>query len=186
MRKALGGLALLAALILGYGYWHVSSYGWLDIWLNDVSQTNTTGRVLNAELVFLDGTGTTLAWGRTDETLGIVFIYHPQVGDCSREYREYRETPSSREAWKAWDQCKNTQSRWLMTWARELRYLDLNVGDCRLKRVPVSVEEDRDMWWLWWVPLPHIGGVRDTAFTFTLRFDSVACRAIQRPRGPSI
>jgi hypothetical protein len=49
-------------------------------------------------------------------------------------------------------------STWLVDWAGQVRFADGKFAQCDLKALPVSVHETRADWWLWWVPLPHIGG----------------------------
>ena len=135
------------------------------------------GRILNAELVFLDAASTKLAQGEAREPLGIVSIYHPKAGDCTREERK---APFNLEARKAWQQCFETKSRWLMTWIRDVRYVRVSMGNCLIDKVPVAIEEFKDDWWFWWVPLRHVGGSPYTYFKLTLWVDSVACRASNR------
>jgi hypothetical protein len=43
--------------------------------------------------------------------------------------------------------------------------------------VPVSVREYADDWWLWWVPLPHLGGPPYTNLELTVNLDSEHWRA---------
>ncbi len=180
MRKAFLLLGALTVVALGWGYWHASSHAALDVSFYDVSLKNDRqayGRVLSADLVFTDATGAILANGRADKPLGIVSIYHPKIGDCSREERE---ASLNREAMVAWQQCFRTKSRWFVTWVRQVRYASVNLGNCRIDRVPVSIEESKEDWWLWWVPLPHIGGTPYTYFKLTLWIDSGNCRPANR------
>ncbi len=46
--------------------------------------------------------------------------------------------------------------------------------------MPVLLEEFKDDWWLWWIPLPHIGGSPYTYFKLTLWIDSGNCRPANR------
>ncbi len=173
-------LGALAVVALGWGYWHASSHATLNVSFYDISLKNDRqayGRVLSADLVFTDTTGTILAKGRADRPLGIVSIFHPEIGDCRREERE---ASFNREAMAAWEQCFKTQSQWFMTWVPQVRYASVALSNCNIDHVPVSLEESKEDWWLWWVPLRHIGGVPYTYFKLTLWVDSDTCRPVNR------
>jgi hypothetical protein len=90
----------------------------------------------------------------------------PQVGDCRRE---------ERQGGTAWRQCFDTQSRWLITWVRQVHHATVATDACTIATVPVLLEESRDAWWLWWVPHPHLDNSTLTHFTMTLRIDSANC-----------
>jgi hypothetical protein len=106
-----------------------------------------------------------------------VSICHPDVGDCRKVEQE---ASSSREGMAAWQECYEAKSRWFVTWVRQVRFASMNLDHCRLDRVPVSIEESKEDWWLWWVPLPHIGGAPYTYFNLTLWVDSSNCRPASR------
>jgi hypothetical protein len=178
MWKAFLVIGALTAAVLGWGYWHAATHAALQVSLQDVSLRNDRqayGTVLAADLVFKDAAGTALANGRADKPLGIVSIDHPKVGDCSREERQ---ASASRQNMDAWRRCFETKSRWMTTWIRQVRYASMDLGNCRIDQVPVSLEESKDTWWLWWIPNPHIGGLSYTYFQLTLRIDSANCRAV--------
>ena len=162
-------VALPVLAIVGWGYWHVRSYAHVHVRLNDVGLRNDRqlyGSVLSADLVFRDEEGDVLATGRADE--GIVWLSHPGVGDCRAEGRRGPD---------AWRQCYETQSRWFMTWARDVRSATVRLdAACTIEEVPVMLEESRDAWWLWWVPLPHIDNSTRTYFELTSWIDSNNCR----------
>jgi hypothetical protein len=176
-RKLLGLLALSAGAVLGWGYWHVSTHGTLYASVNDVALKNDRqvyGRVLNANLTFLDAAGNVLAQARAAEPLGVVTVLHPEAGDCSRYERQASFDSAAREAWQ---RCFKTVSHWLMKWVRNVRYTTVILKDCRIDELPASLREYRDDWWLWWVPLPHLGGAPYTNFELTVTLDSAHCRA---------
>ena len=61
---------------------------------------------------------------------------------------------------------------------RKVRAAALESGACRIERLPVTVTEYPDTWWLWWVPLPHIGGNPYTSFAIAIEVDRRSlCRA---------
>ena len=168
----------LVAGVLGWGYWHASSYAALHVALYDVAlktDRQAYGEIRAADIALKDETGAVLANARADGALGIVSIAHPTLGDCRREEQA---ASSSQEAMKAWDRCFAAKSRWTMTWVRRVRYAGVSAGDCRIDRTPAVVEESRDKWWLWWVPSPHIGGQPYTHFNVNAWIDSRHCRPV--------
>jgi hypothetical protein len=165
--------AAIVAGILAWGYWHVSTHGDVHVSLWDVAlktDRQLYGSLVAADVVFRDEAGGTLAIARAEKPLGMVSIVHPVVGDCRREEREGGEV---------WRQCYETQSRWLMTWARDVRSARVSFDGCAIERVPAQLEESRDRWWLWWVPVPHIDNSTSTHFDLTLWVDSTGCRAAE-------
>jgi hypothetical protein len=177
MRTMIGIFVLIAALILGYGYWQVSSHGWLYVSLYDMSRKDDYGRIKNARMVFVDSEGKVLAQGKSDDRYGVVHVAHPEEGYCTE--RE-QNAPFSREARQAWQKCFDRQSTWLMDWVRDVRYVELKFGDCRLDRIPVQVGENKGDWWLWWVPHPHIGGRPIASFNLSLKVNGADCKSISR------
>ena len=82
MRAAIAIVIGLVVGVLSYGYWHRSSHATLTVVLTDTSKQERDGRVLNAEIVFLDASSRPLARGKTDDKLGIVLVQHPITGYC--------------------------------------------------------------------------------------------------------
>jgi hypothetical protein len=122
-----------------------------------------------------------LAWGywqaRTHGALHVA-LYDVALKNERQLYATLR-TAASRDGagMDAWHRCFGIQSRWFPAWVRRVRYAEVKTGECRVERTPVTLEESRDAWWLWWVPHPHIGGSPYTSFTLALWIDSHACRA---------
>lgn len=164
MRAAIIVVAGLAAGVLGYGWWHVTTHATFHVHLTEKTPGGKFGQVLNAELAFRDASGTLLAKGRTDGKYGVVWIEHPATGSCGPDLKP--------EAYRA---CFRTQSTWLPEWVPGLRYVDVVVGQCRLERVPVQVSTYQDNVFLWWVPLPHVGGAPYTLYSTTLEIDVQRC-----------
>ena len=168
-------IAMVVA-ILGWGYWHVTTHADVHVSLWDVAlktDRQLYGSLLAAELAFRDERGRTLANARADKPWGTVSMVHPTVGDCRREEQEGGE---------AWRQCYETTSRWLDTWARQVRSARISFDSCTIEKVPVVLDESRDAWWLWWVPVPHIDNSSSTHFDLTLWIDSTSCRAAESVR----
>jgi hypothetical protein len=168
----LGVPGALAAAVLGWGYWHVSTHAALHASVYDLALKNERqayGEVKPAVIVFNDAAGSVLGRGKVEAPIGVFSIEHPQVGDCRREEREQPPT--------GWKRCFETQSRWLATWVRQARSAEVSFAGCRIERVPVTLDEYRDAWWLWWIPLPHVGGAPYTSFHANVWVDSRTCRA---------
>jgi hypothetical protein len=164
-------LAAIVAGIFAWGYWHVSTHASVHVSLRDVAlktERQISGPLLAADVLFRDEAGTALASARADKPLGLVSIVHPTVGDCRREERAGGEV---------WRQCYETQSRWFLTWARQVRTARVSFDTCTIEQVPVVREESRGQWWLRWVPAPHIDNSASTHFEFTVSVDSANCRA---------
>jgi hypothetical protein len=173
--KTIGLLFLLFAIVvLGWGYWHMITHATLNLSLQDVSlktDRQAYGGVVNADIVFMDATGVVLAEGRIREPYGVLsFSDH----DCSR-YEQ--EASSNADARKSWQPCFEALSRWLTTWVRRVRYAAVTMNECRIEKLHALPMEYGDSWWIWWVPLPHIGGKPYTYFSLTLGVDGLHCRA---------
>jgi hypothetical protein len=69
-----------------------------------------------------------------------------------------------------------------MTWLKDLRYVSIAIGQCRIERVPIALEASRDSLLIWWIPLPHVGGVPFTRYSAQLELDSRVC-AVTGSRG---
>jgi hypothetical protein len=67
----------------------------------------------------------------------------------------------------------------MVGWIGRTRYLDIKVDRCDLKRVPVTVRERNDEWWLWWVPFGHIGGKPYRLFSLSLSIDRSKCTVVE-------
>ncbi len=164
MRTATAIVIGLVAGVLGYGYWHRSSHTTLTVILTDASRKERDGRVLNAELVFLDASSRLLARGKTDGKLGIVLYQHPTSGYCSPDL-----------AFEVYRACVIAQSEWLTGWVSDLRYVSVVLGNCRIERVPVEVTVLRDSVFTWWIPLREVGGVPYTRYATQLEVDVRVC-----------
>jgi hypothetical protein len=164
-------LVIATVSSVGYGYWHRSTYATLTISLKDVSQRARAGEVLNAQLTFLDAKTQPLARGKTDDRFGVVMIEHPAAGYCGPELKS-----------DAYSACFWTQSEWLTTWLRKLRYISLALANCRIERVPLDLKLQRDSLFTWWLPLPHLGGVPFSRYSAQLEVDSRVC-AVTGQRG---
>lgn len=173
-------LAIVVALIHGYGYYHAATHGWLYINLMDTSIKPYAGNIRDAEVRLLDADGRLLANAKSDHQYGVVRLIHPQAGDCSAAESNASASPAAR---KEWQKCFQTLSTWLIGWANRVRFADVKFADCELKRMPVVLRESGDDWWLWWVPLPHIGGKPLSYLNLTINVNGAICTAVGGPAG---
>ena len=171
MRSVIAIVIGLVVGVLGYGYWHSSSHATLTVVLTDTSEQERDGRVLNAEIVFLDASSKPIARGKTDGKLGIVLFQHPTTGYCGPD--------RSLEVYRA---CVIAQSGWLTGWVSDLRFISVVIGNCRIERVPVEVTVLQDGPFTWWIPLRDVGGVPYTRYATRLEVDIRVC-AVTSYRG---
>jgi len=182
MRYAFLLLIALIVAVLGWGYWHVTSHAHVTLYVSDVALKNDRqlyGDLPVADLEFKDAAGALLARARIDRPMGFVAVQHPVVGDCRREEVQ---ASGGGDGLTAWRRCFETRARWFPTWIRRVRSAGVRVPNCAIEQAPVSLYVDRDDWWLWWVPLPHVGGAPYTYFTLSVWVDSRECRGVSPVR----
>ena len=156
---------VLAVFLLGYGYWTAISFGYLALTLEVGGH-----KITNAKIQFRGENKELLAKGHTDNAFGIVYLDHPETGSC--EAME-KQAPFSSEARKNWQNCSDTVARWTVKWAPLIRFVNIESPSCNVQLLPASAESFREQWWLWWVPLPHIGGRPYTYFRVEIPLEKV-------------
>ncbi len=162
--------------MLGWGWWHAHTHASVHVAVNDIALQTPQRRwaALDAgELVLRDASGRALAHGRISAPYGSVDFTDAAAGNCARFERQAPYDAAARAGWQA---CFESLSRWQAGWAREVTSASLSTGACRIDRLPVQVRRSAD-WWLWWVPLPHVGGTPYTNFSLELFIDSAKCAA---------
>jgi len=165
-------VVVAAAAVLGYGYWFGATHGAVYISVLDVSDRNHIVDLQPVGLTLLDRSDHTLAKAQSDARYGTIVLTSPPQYDCHEI--ESRALVST-EARQLWAECFARQSRWVPTWIRNVRAAALESKDCRIERVPITVHEYPDTWWLWWVPLRHIGGKPYTSFSIRIEITSTQC-----------
>ncbi len=163
---------IFVAGVLSYGYYHQRTHGSLSVTLYDPKEKPNQLRVFKDEVTFLDANGRLLARAKSDEQYGVVRLIHPVVGDCVSEERGAMSASNGRQGWQ---DCFEQQSTWLMSWVRKARYVAVNLESCAVQQIPISIRESGDDWWLWWVPLPHIGGNPYSFFSLSVTVDRANC-----------
>lgn len=165
MRNALAVFAILAVAVLGFGYWHVSTHGTLHVYLHDKAKQH--GHVYDGRLVFYDAGGKVLARAKTDSKWGVVWPQNPLSGYCGPEL-----------AGDAFHACFAIETVWLMDWAPHTSRAEIQAGACHIKDIPVKVATHPDNIFMWWLPLPHAGGLPRTNYSFNIAIDSRECRVV--------
>jgi len=154
----------IAATVLGYGYWHAATHATLDVYLAQKMPSTAQNPPLNGQLEFLDETGALLARATTDAKHGVVWIAHPVRGPCGPDLAQ-----------RAYLDCFKAQSVWIPGWVQRIRYANVTSGRCSTNRLPVKLAEYRDNLLLWWLPLPHVGGLPYTRYSATLAVNTRNC-----------
>ncbi|MFY9317631.1 MAG: hypothetical protein WAO95_18985 [Burkholderiales bacterium] len=177
--KILVAFVALAALVLGWGYWHALNHAYLHIRVDDYALKSE--RLLydsphDVTLVLRDGANAQLAVARSVEPAGYILAVHPsaEIGNC--EHRGSAAAPGDHAA------CYERYSAWSADWAPRVRSAEVRVGSCELRDLPVTVRSTNEEWLVWWVPLVHVGGLPRRYFEFSVAVDSRSCKAVAAKR----
>ena len=165
---------VLCALVPLWGYWYSIRHASLNLRVDDYglnSPTQLYGVPHNVTLVLRDASNHELAAARSIDPLGYILAVHPDaaIGNCEH----LNQRPAGEFA-----ACYERYSRWSAGWAASVRRADVEVAGCEVRGVPVAIERSNTEWPLWWVPLPHVGGLPRQYFGFVIAIDSRACRAV--------
>lgn len=177
--------AAVSTLLLAWGYWYSLNHASLQLRVDDYSLKSphqAYGVPHGVTVTLRDNANVELAVARSVEPLGYILAVHPSpdIGNC--EHRVMR--PSSGNGSQGdYSACYKQYSAWSATWAPRVHSADVSVGSCELRAVPVTVRMSNNEWLLWWVPLPHVGGLPRQYFEFAVAIDSRACAAVIRQSG---
>jgi len=163
-------MAVGATCVLGWGFWYSVNHAVVYFSINDYAlQTpkRLYGSPQGVYLVLRDALDNDLAIARSIEPQGYILAVHPnhEIGDCS-------QASDSQVDYSA---CFKHYSTWLSGWASRVSSADIHVGSCELHAVPVTVYHSNSEWPLWWVPLPHVGGLPREYFSFSFEINSRSC-----------
>lgn len=175
--RALAAIMLSIVALLGWGYWRSSTHASLNLRIEDEglrTERQRYGSPHPATIELLDDDGAILATVKSIEPLGYFQAFHPNpdIQSCG-QYDGY----DRREHYA---RCFAVHSRWVAGWAPRVRRARVTVGECRLEDVPVAVSSSNADWWLWWVPLPHVGGTPLGYFEMSVAIDSKSCTVVKR------
>ena len=157
--------------MLGYGAWHAQGHADLSLVLNDVSLRDARrvwGELREGQLVLRDKQGTALATARFTAPDGVLRYEGPGAVDCSGV--EAQGEP-------AWQHCAEARAVWLAGWVDGAATADVRSAGCTIAGVPLQRRVYSD-WWLWWVPLPHVGGRPSRLVSLTAFIDAKRCVAV--------
>lgn len=174
MARASVAAALIVAAVLGWGWWRASTHAAVNIRIDDDAlrtDRQRDGAPSNATVELLDADKVSLAVARSTGAPAYPRAFHPdaKIGDCSQF-----EGLVQRDAYA---RCFEAHSRWVARWAPRVRYARVTIDGCVLRDAPVTVEASKPDWWLWWVPLPHVGGTPLGDYAYSIAIDSGACKA---------
>jgi hypothetical protein len=174
LKKVLLGIAVLVAVVLGYGAWHAHTHAY--VWLQVKDHAGRTPRqlwanVTDGRIEIRDPAGRTVAQAVIEPPQGLPRWVGP-AGDAV-----HCEPQLGRDQWQT---CTATQSRWMARWAPKAHDARVSVAGCTVDRVGV-LRRDYSDWWFWWVPLPHGGGTPNAHYTLELHIDSARCAAATAP-----
>jgi len=169
-------LLAVPAAVLAHGYWFAQTHGSLYISVSDVAERGRPKPVDGVGLRFRDAAGALLAEARSYPPYGTVYLTAPFEYACHEV--EHR-APFSVSARGDWDRCFERQSRWVPTWIHRATSADLRSGPCTINGMPINVLEHGGEWWIWWVPLPHVGGKPYTLFSIYIQFDPLRCQTVR-------
>jgi hypothetical protein len=173
MKPVVAGFALLIVIgVLAYGYWFGVTHGSLYITVMDVSDREHPRDTRPVQLLFQDSTGKVLAQATASESGDPISVIFPAMYSCREIEKRSISSPEAREDWAT---CFERQSRWLPKWVWNATFVEIRSSSCTIYRMPVSVSEHPDTWWLWWVPLRHIGGRPYTSFSFLILYNRTSC-----------
>jgi len=154
----------ITVTVLGFGYWHATTHATLDVHLAQKMPMTSLNPPRSGHVEFLDETGTLLARATTDARHGVVWIAHPVRGACGPDLAQH-----------AYRDCFKAHSEWIPSWVQRIRYANVTSGRCSTNHLPVKLAEYRDNLLLWWLPLPHVGGLPYTRYSATLTVNTRNC-----------
>jgi hypothetical protein len=180
MAKIVLVFTALSALVVAWGYWYSVSHAALNIRVDDhalKSERQSYGAPQGVALTFRGQSGAPLAAARSVAPQHFILAVHPNadIGNCQESGRN---TSAGHSSQSNYAECYERYSAWAATWAPQVHDADVAVGSCQLQRVPVEVRVSNSEWLLWWVPLPHIGGLPRQYFEFAVSIDSHACSPV--------
>jgi hypothetical protein len=157
-------IAGIATAVAGFGYWHAATHATFDVHLAYKTVPGAVAQLRNGQIEFLDETNSALARASIDTKMGVVWLAHPDKGQCGPTL-----------APDAYQDCFRAQAEWIPQWVRAVRYANIALERCSLARRNVQITTYRDNLFLWWLPLRHVGGKPYTRYSATIAIDTKNC-----------
>jgi hypothetical protein len=176
----------VSALVLAWGYWYSLNHASLQLRVDDYSlktERQAYGVPHGVTLTLRDSAKGQLAVARSVEPLGYILAVHPNADIVNCAHRGIR--PSSGNGSQGdYPRATSSTQPGPRPGHREFTAPKSVLASCQLREVLVTVRMSNDEWWLWWVPLPHVGGLPRQYFEFAVAIDSRACTAVAAPSKP--
>jgi hypothetical protein len=176
VRTALLIALAVAAAVFGWGWWQAQTHADVHVAVNDLALKTPNlrwGALRSGTLVLHDAGGQALAHAYVAGEHLIKFSDAP-ASECDRYERQ---APFDAAAREGWSRCYAARSAWQAGWAGKVAFASVDTGRCTIGKAPVQARRYDD-WWLWWVPLPHVGGSASAYYAFEVFIDSAACAAV--------
>lgn len=138
-------IALLGAA--AYGWWHATTHGTFEVQLVYKAEPGMVNRMRNGQLEFLDAQGAVLARASIDLRRGVVWLAHPEKGQCGPALERGSQL-----------ECNRAQTAWIPQWGEHVRSANITLERCSLANVPVNLYTRRDNRVLWWLPIANARG----------------------------
>ena len=169
-------MAAAIAAVLGWGWWQARTHADVHVSVNDLALKTPNlrwGALQSGTLVLHDANGQALAHAYVAGQ-GVVKFSDAPASACDRFEVQ---APFDFAARDAWSRCYVARSKWQAGWAGKVAYASVTSGTCTIAKAPVQARRYDDGW-LWWVPLPHVGGSGSAYHAFEVYIDSAACTAV--------
>lgn len=147
-----------------YGWWHAATHATFEVQLVYKPEPGIASRMRNGQLEFLDSDGAVLARASIDTRRGVVWLAHPEQGQCGPAIEA--------EARVA---CFRAQAEWIPQWAERVRNANVALERCSAANVPVNLYTRRDNRVLWWLPLANTRGRPYTRHIATVNVNQRLC-----------
>lgn len=161
-------IIVISTVTLAFGYWHSITHGSANI---DLRSTFGEQALSKADVFFMDANDEILAKGIKADKYNHIYLIHPEVGNC----HDFSNSPSTKKSRQLWQDCFQAQSTWIPTWIKNVHQIQIKHKNCFSKKLPITISEYNTEWVLWWVPLPHIGGLPYTYFRVRIVLNQKDC-----------
>lgn len=147
-----------------YGWWHARTHATFEVQILYRSAPGVVSRMRNGQLTFLDEEGTVLSRATIDTRRGVVWLAHPELGQCGPTLER-----------DAYLDCIRSHSEWIPQWAQRVRRANIELENCSFGQVPVTLFTRRDNAVAWWMPLPRASNRPFTRHIATITANQRKC-----------